>query len=158
MTAGRKFSPVSLQFEHESKSRQITGFDNSESGRGQNKGKSKVWKLDGMVFWVQTQIASKCYWKPVRNVNQPICMENARQQDCATVYLLISSSQKSMIFKTRNHKKIVFKDMYWNWQSRLLFRLLWKRKPKIKVKNPAWKMGRFNSQVKYSFKKTAHTY
>ena len=29
-------SPVSLQFEHESKSCQITGFDNSASGRGQN--------------------------------------------------------------------------------------------------------------------------
>ena len=51
MTAGRKFrfkiakvqySIRSLQFEHESKSRQITGFDNSVSGRGQNKGKSKV--------------------------------------------------------------------------------------------------------------------
>ena len=27
-------SPVSLQFEHESKSCQITGFDNSASGRG----------------------------------------------------------------------------------------------------------------------------
>ena len=131
MTAGRKLSlsmkvnlVKSLNFEHESKSRQISGFDNSVSGRGQN---IRLWKLNSIVFWVQTQIASTtCYWKPVRNVNQPICMENAHQQDCATVYLF-----RQVYILPSNHEKIVFKDMYWNWQSRLLFRLLWKRKPKI---------------------------
>ena len=140
-------SPVSLQFEHESKSCQITGFDNSASGRG-HKAKARFENyLNSMVFWVQTQIASKCYWKPVTYVNQPICMENAHQQLrivqlCTYLFRQVYCPQ--MISETRNHEKIVLKDMYWNWQSRLPFRLLWKRKPKIKMKKPAWNIGRFN--------------
>ena len=45
-----------------------------------------------MVFWVQTQIASKCNWKPVTNVNQPICMENAHQTSGLCNFVLITSS------------------------------------------------------------------